>query len=337
MILGDQHNFGQAVRRITLPDGSFWFQKPRPVYWEWLFFGVTSPLADFFKQKESIFGLAIEFENNFLWGSSKLIEESQRGPPSDKQLFGFGYLLGYAYTFGIQDLFSENVIRTEHGLQVIDAEVVLSKFVLPQESFLLAFRGCAFERSALSHLLKSEAEITQPVLEKIVDGFCEALSEFNQNGSKIVEALSLELATKNVPVRVLLRDTRSYRDWSTVTPDIPWLAEEVRQLERGDVPYFFKYVGRPELYWFSGEQTIKPVLAYEAFEKGVGLIGMSPNELLDVLRIRITLFPNGVLFLLKKYVSKDWTGDFKFPHFEAMFTAEKISLKSWWGEYAAKR
>lgn len=337
MIKGDLHNFGRAVGRVTLPDGSFWFQKPRPVYWEWLFFGKTSPLAEFFKYKESIFGLTIEFENDLFWGRSKAIEESKREPPSDKQLFGFGYLLGYAYAFGIQDLFSENVLRTENGLQVIDAEVVLSKFVLPQESFLLPFRGCAFERSGLSHLLSSEAEITQSVLEKVVDGFCEVLSEFNQNGPRIIEALSIELdAKKNVAVRVLLRDTRDYRDWKNVIPNKPWLAEELQQLERGDIPYFFKYVGQPELHYFSEDQMLKPVAAYEVFEKGVSLIGTSPSELLDALRVRKTLFPNGVLFLLKKYIPKNWNGDFKSSHVLATFDSEKISLKSWWGDFEAR-
>lgn len=337
VVKGDLHNFGQAVRRVTLPDGSFWFQKPRPIYWEWLFFGKTSPLAEFFKHRESIFGLTIEFENELFWGRSKEIVESKRELPTDKQLFGFGYLLGYAYAFGIQDLFSENVIRTENGLQVIDAEVVLSKFVLPQESFLLPFRGCAFERSALSHLLSSETEVTQLVFGKIVDGFCEVLSEFNQKGPRIIEALSIELDIKKVPVRVLLRDTRSYCNWRDATPDKSWLAEELQQLERGDVPYFFKYVGSTELHCFSENQTLMLVTINDVFEKGVDLIGTSPHELLDVSRIRNALFPNGVLFLLKKYVPKNWSGDLKFTHFAAMLDSEKINLKSWWGDFEARR
>ena len=185
--VGDFHNFGQAVRRVISPDGTIWFEKPRPVYWEWLFFGTSSPLAVFFENREAIFGLTIEFQNEKRSGRSKEILATPSGAVAPEQLFGFGYLLAYAYVFGIQDIFAENTIRTLNGLQVIDAEIVFSKFTLPNESFLFPFRNCAFEKAALSHLLHSMAEIDLSAIKQILRGFCELLSavDFSHRGQKV--------------------------------------------------------------------------------------------------------------------------------------------------------
>lgn len=335
--VGDFHNFGQAVRRVTSPDGTIWFEKPRPVYWEWLFFGKSSPLAVFFENRDAIFGLTIEFENEGRSGRSKEILATPSSAVAPEQLFGFGYLLAYAYAFGIQDIFAENTIRTPSGLQVIDAEIVFSKFTLPNESFLFPFRNCAFEKAALSHLLPSMAEIDLSAIKQILRGFCELLSAVDKNRSQILERLSRETSLAEVPIRILLRETSDYRSWQTREYARPLLSEEVEQLKRGDIPYFFKLMGDPGLFYFGADETRKSVLLPKIFEAAVSNIAVQPSLLLEEQRIRKQLFPFGVIFLLRKLLAKDWVGEITDHHFTATVGVQDIAVSSPWGDFSAKR
>lgn len=335
--VGDFHNFGQAVRRVTSPDGTIWFEKPRPVYWEWLLFGQSSPIADLFQNRKSIFGLTVEFQNEGRSGRSEEVVPALRQKPTDDQLFGFGYLLAYAYVFGIQDIFTENTIRTAHGLQVIDAEIVFSKFILPNESFLLPFRNCPFEKAGISHLLTSNDAFDESTLKQILNGFCQLLFEADRNGPEILERLSREPGTDKVLIRVLLRETSDYRSWQSRQYTRPLLKEEVEQLERGDIPYFFKLLGGHELFYFGSGETRKSVALNQSLELAVSNIAVLPSLLLDQQRIRRQLLPFGTIFLLRKLLPKSWVGEITNERLTATVGADDIAVSSPWGDFSTKR
>jgi hypothetical protein len=85
---------------------------------------------------------------------------------------------------------------------------------------------------------------------KFLLDFCDALEAF------MVSAIDfpLQVVPDNVPMRVILRNTKTYRKLLTgiaLEPsELRWplLREEVNQLERNDVPYFFTLPGRKEVF-----------------------------------------------------------------------------------------
>ena len=73
------------------------------------------------------------------------------------------------------------------------------------------------------------------------------------------------------------------------------------------------------------------------FEKGVHEIDVNVFELLTTTRIGQEQFPRGVLFLQKKLMPLQWTGDLRSQSFAAGFNLEKIGVESWWGSFEGKR
>ena len=53
-----------------------------------------------------------------------------------------------------------------------------------------------------------------------------------------------------IPIRHIMRDTVQYRKWleDQEVPVISFCSDELKQLERRDIPYYFKFLGDPNLY-----------------------------------------------------------------------------------------
>lgn len=336
--VGDLHNFGQAVRCSYAPNGDSYFEKPRTLFWEHLFFGIDSPLKAYLPEEiRSLFGLEIEFRGGGQIGRSKRVLHTGPDETSASDYFQFGILLGYSYAFGLQDLHVENVVKTKAGLQVIDAEVVLTKFTLPHESLLLPYRDTPFEKSALSLLAPGPILPVESVT-AILNGFSSALTSIASQAHPLADVIETQINKTEIPIRVLLRDTFRYRDWRTASNDPALLPEEREQLERGDIPYFFKFPGGAKLFFYTAENlTFSEVHLPKKFEEGVKAIGVAPADLITHERIMGTLFPSGTLFLLRKLLPSIWTGDIACNGFNAVITSEKISVCSAVGNFSATR
>src|ERR1017187_4327930 len=151
MNLADSHNFGKRVEKIRRARGAL-LPQPRTVFWEWLFFGKDSPLAEVFHGlgengelplSSFLFNLEVEVTEEWLGYSKELLEEKvDHLAPS--HFYGFGILLAYTYIFGIRDLHRQNLILTKSHLQPVDVEVVLTKLVLPSETLLLPFKNMGY-------------------------------------------------------------------------------------------------------------------------------------------------------------------------------------------------
>ena len=65
------------------------------------------------------------------------------------------------------------------------------------------------------------------------------------------------VALTRVPIRLIIRDTQDYRDLRSRESYI-WLSDaEKHQLLSGDIPYFFRYLGKPEIYYFDSPTGIR--------------------------------------------------------------------------------
>src|SRR5579872_1082668 len=113
----DFHNFGQLVQKVRRGAESV-FQKPRPIYWEWLFFGKSSPLSIFFDHStfstspaKTLFNLEVEMGTSYKGTSRQVVESGE--VHTSEHLYSLGVALGYSYVFGIRDLHKNNVVKTK--------------------------------------------------------------------------------------------------------------------------------------------------------------------------------------------------------------------------------
>lgn len=357
-MLGDSHNFGKSVTQQRL-DGVSYYSKPRPVYWEWLFFGYDSPLRVAFSQAvdfqfgvsqsmayppsiaETLFGLEVEIERSSKYGRVKGIEKTTLAKQGDREnvLHGYGALIAYAYVFGILDLHNENIIISEGRPQVIDAEIVFTKLLIPDETLLLPFKDVPFKDSALSLICLSPEDLLPKEVELILLGFAHGLMATDKYLDKILEIfsqVSVDIAT--TPVRVILRNTRKYYGYLDGTFPMELMPEELEQLSRGEIPYFFKFTGRPNLFYYTSpsgefdEASVPP-----SFTSAVERVGVPPSELLSSSRIRNKQFGPGLLLLMRKLMPSDWVGHINALAVSLEFSSNELIVESEWGNFRTNR
>ncbi|MDD4976851.1 MAG: DUF4135 domain-containing protein, partial [Bacteriovorax sp.] len=269
----DLHNFGQHVTQIERAS-EIYFQKPRPIYWEWFFFGKNSPIKNIFGPKTAkvLFNLDVHLESDDC-GFSKQIVEAEEGNDQSSHAYNLGILIAYCYLFGIRDLHKGNVVRREAHLQVIDAEVVLSKILLPHETLILPFKITTTDDCAAKKSFDNITVIGLESLKLILSGYFDLISNVLEKRGKLVSIFNDHRDKMfEVPIRHIMRDTVQYRKWqeNQMAPAIPFCSDELKQLERGDIPYYFKFIGDSKLYAYknpSGEY--EAVTAPDEFLKGI--------------------------------------------------------------------
>lgn len=299
----DFHNFGQSVQKIGR-GSEIIFQKPRPIYWEWLFFGKNSPLSIFFNHSTfsaspalTIFNLEIEMGADFKGSSREILASTN--PCTREHLYSLGVLLGYCYVFGIRDLHRNNVVKTKTHLQVIDAEVVLSRLLLPHETLLLPFKEVGPDLCGASSVLDLAA-VSAEQIETVLRGYYDVFYCISSNLTGIQRTFEEQRPSfEQIPVRHILRDTIHYRSARENPPEIPLFESEVEQLGRGDIPYFFKFVGELDVHAYTDRaDNYSRVSLPPIFEKGAAREASLASDLLNSKRID-SLMPTGFLYLAK--------------------------------------
>jgi hypothetical protein len=314
--VADPHNFGKQVSRVEGVFGSF-FQKPRPLFWEWLFFGKNSPLIPLLlssgsssaeKIVSSLFNLDVDLQSE---RSREIVGADEFEAPTPDELFKFGALIAYCYTFGILDLHEFNVVRTKTHLQVVDAEVVLCDILLPNQTLLLPFKETTFERSAIRHFFRDQESVTTGDVVNILRGFTQCIDILLTLSPQIATAFPKILAGSPMPVRIILRNTKLYRGSPEVLSDTSYFTEELEQLNRGDVPYFFKHIGDPRLYYYTsptGDYSSAPIPA--RFTDTVDKTAVDPTSLVNNERLKKHILPAGILYIANKFLPSGYVGDF---------------------------
>ncbi len=341
----DLHNFGKSVQRFGQGAG-FVYLKPRPIYWEWLFFGKDSPLSGFFDQSRLggitpgrvLFNLITEIENNFS-GRSKEVVASANGETAPSHLYSLGVLLAYCYIFGIRDLHKNNLIKTDTHLQVVDAEVVLSKLLLPHETLLLPFKDVGSDLCGASKVLDLSSEISQDEISTVMSGYLDTFENIINHRERILRVFeSVRAQMKQVPIRHILRDTFHYRDAKIRDPEIPFSESETSQLKRGDIPYYFKFMGELELLELTDEQwSSKAVLIPDVFQKGVAREAQNPESLLTEDRLRKQLLPAGLLYVAKILLPSEKSMSISGNRFFVEALTDKVVVKTDMGNFAVAR
>lgn len=305
---GDTHNFGRSVQLQQTIGEPPSFHKPRPVYWEWLFFGKTSKIRHFFSHFLLPHGMSFADSNFNLntqllgtWsGLSQQVNEDTSLLNNDNLLFSFGSLLAYCYYFGVYDLHAGNLILKNDAVQVIDCEIVFGSPLLPNESLLLPFKDETLLSSGISKILKhiNLKQSNQKLL--LMRGFIEMLDYIKPRAIDIFFEIE-KLPISEVPIRIIYRHTQRYFDFYKQTSESIMHPEELEQLNRNDIPYFFRFINSNEVYYIADDSfsKFKNVPSRKEWHDTNTRLMPPFSKLKDALRIENQLLPNGTLYIAK--------------------------------------
>lgn len=159
-----------------------------------------------------------------------------------------GMMVALLSWLGVDDLHCENVIvgRCEGGnLAVcpIDVESLLQAIRLPSQTLLIPSTHIHRESCGIAALVSPLAADPDAVA-ALCSGYVESLEWLQRNAAHVGEAMVAITAIADAPIRLILRPTSAYvryHETGFLPEGAPPLAtSELAQLERGDVPYFFR-------------------------------------------------------------------------------------------------
>ena len=303
MFLADKHNFGQQVEKVQRGSDT-WYRKPRSVYWEWFFFGKTSPLKTAYDEvgshgtkplSEYFFNLDIEIEST--WCGYAREYPSEKVTISNEHFYAYGALIAYCYIFGIRDLHKQNLIKTKTHFQVVDVEVVFTSLLLPHETLLLPFKGIGYEFAGIGALVNSQEELIEENKKQLIHGYWDLFDLVLRKKSEIGEILSKQDFSRN-PSRMIIRNTSEYK-YFLESPPGNALLSEIEQMRRGDIPYYFKFIGDKNLYWLSSLGTYRNESSVAIFQRDIDRHMKYENSHWCEDRITNKILITGMLYLLK--------------------------------------
>ncbi len=233
------------------------------------------------------------------------INPSQR-PITTKDFYEFGQLLGYCYYFGIQDIHKDNLLITNTGLQVVDVEQALSNLLLPNQTLLFPTDKKLAWSAGINALTQDPLELIPNTEAKaLIDGYQSITECFFAQLSHLREILQAhESDFKNYPIRIFFRGTRDYANLLEKKTTIEnLLLEENIQLERGDIPYFFKFINRNQVFYYTSDSWEYNEVALPIdFIKYVDFCAKSPLDLFMKGRLE-NAWACGSLYLAKNLPS----------------------------------
>jgi hypothetical protein len=269
--LGDSHNFG---RRVTARGARL--EKPRSVLWEWLLLAPDSPLRRLLDEAGRSGALGPEpfaflpslrfYDRGKRSGTVERLELAPLGrltPGKRRELAAVvGRALALFGWLGLADLHWENLAlgEDERGRIVfgpLDVEMILAEFALPTETKLLpdadpeyaeVCRHACGVRRVLPYLGKP---VSGPDLLALAVAYRNTLDMLDQLAPDISRVLAKLPGLREAPIRVCLRGTEEYVRAESEPPWPPLLDAELEQLERGDIPYFFRLYGRPGIHYYA--------------------------------------------------------------------------------------
>lgn len=291
--LGDAHNFHRRVSYFEKAGEAF-IEKPRCIFWEYLFLDKTSPLRCFLKNLkgdvdfDALLGdLKISTDDDFSTGVAQFVTETAITDETE-WLSGYGELLGLVSVFGITDLHRENVLNIENRPRLIDIECLFWGAELPSETFLLSKNAFEWSKSVwLSTRFSGLRTLGVAEVVLILKGYRRLLDCMLQHCADLANFFAT-IPFRSHPLRVLIERTRDYRaamEASEVSLNL-FLEEELTQMRRGDIPYFYGFSGQQDIYFFESETRPKVLSSRKPLvEEKLRRAFKTPEELLNVERL----------------------------------------------------
>lgn len=331
--LGDSHNFGA---RVYLESGTI--IKPRCIAWEYLFLSQDSPVRLSIEKYALQNGLhnplalfpKLQFtqchnERDFATAGS--VQQCNILPPTPDAFNvhtfeDIGRSIGAMTWFGMSDLHTDNmIIGTQYDgspiVGPIDIESLFHNYDLISQSLLIPSMHCSRSFCGLSSLLDFQLEYPNADhMPALCYGFLDALNFFDNYQEDLNALLIDSNLLHNAPVRVLPRHTRDY--YTALNSNVPSNLQqslcdsELAQLQRNDIPYFFRYLSTTDIFYHDSPNTIaEAMLPAELNQKASPYPRLARNGSIDerytsILRKAGTiqlarLFDNGMAHSSQQY------------------------------------
>ncbi len=290
---GDPHNFNLRVRVVENSNPLALF-KPRSVFWEHLFLDQRNYFREILNSNSainfnSILGhVKVETTNQYQSGTANFFNQSPAIPDAEWFL-NLGRLIAFCSTFGIVDLHKDNVLTDGKNFQIIDIECLFWNLEIPSETLLIPKTTQEWDRSIFSvSQLNGLGRVQPMIVEHILKGLNGFFNSFNNQRQSVLDYfLANEVTMSKHPVRILLKPTQEYRlaiDSKNVDGD--YIQEEIVQLLRGDIPYFFGYLNKAEIYYYiRPNEKAKVELSNEGVRSKLARAFQNPTALLSSERI----------------------------------------------------
>lgn len=253
--LGDSHN-GNSVSLIQRGESKFIF-KPRCVFWENLFLNSQSSFREFCRNKtnlqlDPILGdIKYQVFNNFNSGEASYVNLNENFVD---QISVIAELAATSMVFGFGDLHSTNFVKAEDNfIQIVDLECVFNDYKLLQSSLISPAKwNASYSKTLLGDFCKRQNnKLSFDQYYEFIVHFCGKIQSFINDRSLILEYFnSINEEIRCYPLRVLLSPTFQYSMALKMGEfNSDFCQEEVVQLRKNDIPYFWGYLGESNIYW----------------------------------------------------------------------------------------
>jgi len=352
MHLGDSHNFGRRVelrgRRV---------KKPRALLWEWLLLARDSPLRVLLRDAGAgdelgahAFGflptLKFYAAPGGVGGEVERIELQPLPAPSRVNRPALAAIVGRAIALfswlGIADLHWENLVL---GLDAsentifgpLDVEMILADLSLPTQTKLLPdadpeyaaiCRHACGVRRVLPFLGKP---IGGTNLLTMASAYRKTLVFLERHARPISDVFAALPGLSETPIRVCLRGTGDYVRAASEPLWPPLLDAELEQLERGDIPYFFRLYGRAGIHYYA-DRSLRRLgrIPLEGDVPQLEPLLRVPRALRS--RSRSKLQQDGLFALLSAFDHPSLSGVQETPEMSAKFGQRRLVVKLPGGE-----
>jgi hypothetical protein len=323
---GDTHNFGRSVR---LHD-EHWVAKPRSTFWEQLFLAEGSrfrgaldsilgdePIADCMPR------LAFDRAPNN--PGTTLMERLRVDPilatcDLEYALEALGGLLAVSAWFGLEDLHSGNVMcgadkRTgKFVIFPIDIEVALSDIRLLSNIGLVHIDHGRQKIAGAAPLFNLIRKASPKERLAVPLGYMRTAKKLLLGRTRLAKALRDTKGAYSAPIRVVLRDTRDYVDHQEGRPlsqridASPFAPEERVQLDRGDVPYFFRTLKDPRIRYYRSADLRKTDFVSPDWAMARAKPLLQPKEIFGLDDRNEALYEQGAMMLVAQFMPRDFHG-----------------------------
>lgn len=299
---GDLHNFGKQTHLVKL-NGRDYFKKYRSLFWENLFLGAQSPLRSIIGNvlgdecAQGAMGLHFAQPEHPHLGFAEKFQGFQHLAEIPKTPWYYrtvGKQVAYFSVFGVSDILLENIKIHAQGIQLIDLECLFDYNLCLEEMALLPYPDTEFNgKYGLFPFLFRVGDSN--LVGHFACGLIEGILTLKYHQEIILKTLQKEISNHSapIPIRVLLRSTAIYDLYLSegLTPLHPFIPSERQQLERGEIPYFFKYIGEPLIRFYKNEEYENETADLSLLTTGfiTARSGCDPAHILSEIRLDVML------------------------------------------------
>jgi hypothetical protein len=220
----------------------------------------------------------------------------------------------------------------------LDIESGLDDFKLVAQTLLIPSSIFPNAISGFQSLLSTKSKCSPLDMAAMCSGYLTCFDLLESQRIKITNLLTRDFLSSSTPSRVILRATKRYKEWQTNRIDdqlAPFCPAEIEQLERGDIPYFFRYLNSQALFVLDKDaQPVASSVPDELMKKHRDYL---PVGFPFAYRFRQSLRQAGVLQLARSFLERDICGSSEFANIKIEITPNHISINDGNQIFASQR